>query len=109
MRIGMIAPLVVRVPPAGYGGTERVISVLTEELVRREHDVTLFATGDSITKADLASVRPSGLKDNGITAAALSVEAALHDSINAAACFQRAAEFDIIHNHASPTTPPLRL
>ncbi|HVD02224.1 MAG TPA: glycosyltransferase, partial [Candidatus Dormibacteraeota bacterium] len=47
MRIAQLAPLWVRVPPQRYGGTERVVHVLTEELVRRGHDVTLFATGDS--------------------------------------------------------------
>lgn len=104
MRVGVIAPLVVRVPPPGYGGTEQVVSVLTEELVRRSHQVTLFATADSITNAELRSVRPRGLKEDGVTEAALSVEAALHDSINAATCFERASDFDIIHNHAAPVT-----
>ena len=47
MRIAQLAPLSVPVPPVGYGGTERVVSVLTEELVRRGHDVTLFAAGTS--------------------------------------------------------------
>ena len=56
MRIAMVAPLDMRVPPIGYGGTELVVSLLTEELVRRGHDVTLFASGDSITGAKLFSV-----------------------------------------------------
>ena len=102
MRIGIIAPLVVRVPPPGYGGTEFVVSGLTEELVKRGHKVTLFATGDSVTDAKLHSVRPTGLKADGITGMALGIEAALYDSINAAACFERADQFDIIHSHAAP-------
>ncbi len=56
MRIAMIAPLEIRVPPVAYGGTELVVSLLTEELVRRGHNVTLFASGDSITAARLESV-----------------------------------------------------
>ena len=53
MRIAQIAPLHERVPPKLYGGTERVVSFLTEELVRQGHDVTLFASGDSRTSAKL--------------------------------------------------------
>jgi hypothetical protein len=53
MRIAQIAPLQERVPPRLYGGTERVVSFLTEELVRQGHDVTLFASGDSRTSAKL--------------------------------------------------------
>jgi glycosyltransferase involved in cell wall biosynthesis len=53
MRIAQVAPLFESVPPSGYGGTERIVSYLTEELVRQGHDVTLFATADSITSAEL--------------------------------------------------------
>ena len=53
MKIAQIAPLAERVPPKLYGGTERIVSYLTEELVRQGHDVTLFASGDSITSAKL--------------------------------------------------------
>ena len=53
MRIAQVAPLYERVPPLLYGGTERVVSYLTEELVRQGHDVTLFASGDSRTQARL--------------------------------------------------------
>ena len=49
MRIAMIAPLEIRVPPIAYGGTELVVSLLTEELASRGHDITLFASGDSIS------------------------------------------------------------
>ena len=62
MRIAILAPLVEPVPPPLYGGTERVVSLLTEELVRRGHDVTLFASGDSQTAATLVPVCPRGLR-----------------------------------------------
>jgi hypothetical protein len=55
MKIAQIAPLIESVPPRLYGGTERVVSYLTEELVRLGHDVTLFASGDSVTSARLVS------------------------------------------------------
>ena len=55
MRIGIVAPVWIPVPPEGYGGIEVVVSLLTEELVARGHDVTLFASGDSRTKATLRS------------------------------------------------------
>jgi hypothetical protein len=55
MKIAQVAPLFESVPPQGYGGTERVVSYLTEELVRQGHQVTLFASGDSITQARLVA------------------------------------------------------
>ena len=58
MRIAQIAPTFERVPPRAYGGTELIVHHLTEELVARGHDVTLFASGDSITSAQLRSVTP---------------------------------------------------
>jgi hypothetical protein len=61
VRIAQVAPLVVRVPPVRYGGTERVISALTEELVRRGHTVTLFAAGTSRTSARLVPCSPMPL------------------------------------------------
>jgi hypothetical protein len=62
MRIAQVAPLHERIPPELYGGTERVVSYLTEELVRLGHDVTLFASGDWITDARLESVCPRALR-----------------------------------------------
>ena len=62
MKILQIAPLWERVPPPGYGGTEAVVSVLTDALVRAGHDVTLWASGDSLTLAELRSVYPRGLR-----------------------------------------------
>lgn len=66
MRIAQVAPLAEAVPPKLYGGTERVVSWLTEELVRRGHDVTLFASGDSQTSARLVSLCPQALRLSGI-------------------------------------------
>ena len=63
MRIAQVAPLYERVPPTTYGGTERVVSYLTEELVRLGHEVTLFATGDSCTSATLAPMRARAITD----------------------------------------------
>ena len=62
MRIAQVAPLYEAVPPKLYGGTERVVSLLTEELVRRGHDVTLFASGDSVTSARLVAVTERALR-----------------------------------------------
>ncbi len=62
MRIAQIAPLTEAVPPRLYGGTERVVSYLTEELVGMGHDVTLFASGDSVTSAELQPAWPRALR-----------------------------------------------
>jgi hypothetical protein len=67
MRIAQVAPLVQAVPPNLYGGTERVVSWLVEELVQQGEDVTLFASGDSCTTAKLAAVVPRALRLSGIT------------------------------------------
>ncbi len=62
MRIAQVAPLWERVPPPAYGGIELVVGLLTDELVRRGHEVTLFASGDSISLAKLVSVHPRALR-----------------------------------------------
>ena len=62
MRIAQISPLYETVPPRWYGGTERIVSYLTEELVELGHDVTLFAAGESRTKAELVPVTETGLR-----------------------------------------------
>ena len=62
MRIAQVAPLAESVPPKLYGGTERVVSWLTEELIDLGHDVTLFASGDSVTRAKLVPVVPRALR-----------------------------------------------
>jgi hypothetical protein len=63
----MIAPLEMRIPPPGYGGTELVVSLLTEGLVRRGHDVTLFASGDSVTSGRLVVGCESVGKTTGVS------------------------------------------
>jgi glycosyltransferase involved in cell wall biosynthesis len=94
MRIAQIAPLWERVPPKTYGGTELVVSLLTEELVRRGHDVTLFASGDSITSAKLESIHPKALRlDPSVK------EGSIYDMLHLSTAFDRAGEFDIIHSH----------
>ena len=65
MRIGQISPLFESVPPRCYGGTERVVHYLTEELVRRGHNVVLFASGDSCTSAELFASVPESLRQAG--------------------------------------------
>ncbi len=94
MRIAILAPLVEPVPPSLYGGTERVVSVLTEELVQRGHDVTLFASGDSRTSAQLHASCPRGLRLDpevrDFVAATL---------IHAGEVYRQADQFDVIHNH----------
>ena len=104
MRIAQIAPIAERVPPKTYGGTERVVSALTEELVARGHDVTLFASGDSITSAKLRSVYPRALR-----------EANLPDLygvnpwtlLSLGQAYSLADEFDIIHDHLIPLSLPI--
>ena len=100
MRIAQLAPTYERVPPAAYGGTEHIVHLLTEELVRRGHDVTLYATGDSLTAARLRSVTPQPVRygdwSDGLR------HAEYFQLANVQACFIDAAAgaFDIVHNHA---------
>ena len=94
MRIAQVAPLYESVPPRLYGGTERVVSWLTEELVRRGHDVTLFAAGDSRTAARLIAPYPRGLRLDPSPPDAV----ALH-MIELAQAFERTRDFDILHCH----------
>ncbi len=94
MRIAQIAPLHEAVPPKLYGGTERVVSFLTEELVAMGHDVTLFASGDSITKAKLAAVWPQALRLDPSIRDAMAPQMLLMEEV-----YRRAHEFDILHFH----------
>src|SRR6185312_13040998 len=101
MRIAQVAPLAEAVPPRLYGGTERVVSWLTEELVRQGHQVTLFASGDSKTSATLVPSVPQALRLAGIrdhTASTLVMLDQVH---------RRANEFDIIHFHVDLLQFPL--
>jgi glycosyltransferase involved in cell wall biosynthesis len=96
MRIAQLAPLAEPVPPAGYGGTELIVSLLTEELIKRGHDVTLFASGDSKTNANLISVAKTSLRaDNTIPMRRWSA----YDMRNLLELEARQNEFDIVHNH----------
>src|SRR5688572_445787 len=93
MKIAQIAPLVESVPPTLYGGTERVVSWLTEELVARGHDVTLFASGDSKTQARLVPIVPRSLRLDGIHNS-LPYNFIMLDQVVA-----RQEEFDVLHFH----------
>jgi len=97
LRIAQIAPLWFPIPPEKYGGTERIISYLTEGLVKKGHDVTLFASGDSKTKARLISVTKKHLIWRKI-----SWQDWWWNNLNYAAAFEKAGEFDIIHSHWTP-------
>jgi glycosyltransferase involved in cell wall biosynthesis len=94
LRIAQISPLTEAVPPKLYGGTERVISWLTEELVGLGHEVTLFASGDSVTSAQLEPMWPTALRLDG----SVRDPNALHMSMIEQVC-RRAKEFDLLHFH----------
>jgi glycosyltransferase involved in cell wall biosynthesis len=94
MKIAQVAPLFESVPPQCYGGTERVVSFLTEELVRQGHDVTLFASGDSQTSAKLVAGCPRALRLD-----ATCVDTLAHQLVLLERVFERAASFDVIHFH----------
>ena len=81
MRIAQVAPLVESVPPKHYGGTERIVAYLTEELVRLGHDVTLFASGDSVTRAELVPVCRRSFRQNKRATDYLSREVLLMDHV----------------------------
>ena len=94
MRIAQISTLHERVPPLGYGGTERVVHYLTEELVRRGHDVVLFASGDSLTSAQLFPCVPEALRLSGRVA-----DAHVHTEIQLDHVIRRLDDFDVLHFH----------
>ncbi len=94
MRIAQIAPLTEAVPPPLYGGTERVVSWLTEELVAMGHDVTLFASGDSKTSAKLKSFWPKALRLDGSIRDQNALHMAMLENV-----YRRAHEFDLLHFH----------
>jgi glycosyltransferase involved in cell wall biosynthesis len=102
MKIGQVAPLMESVPPRLYGGTERIVSYLTEELVRMGHEVTLFAAGDSITSAQLAGCVPTALR----------LDANVHDPIPYYMLMldrvrDAAQDFDVLHFHIDQFHFPL--
>jgi glycosyltransferase involved in cell wall biosynthesis len=94
MKIAQVAPLTESVPPCLYGGTERIVSYLTEELVRLGHDVTLFASGDSISSAVLAPCCTRALRLDPTMPDALQHSMLMIDNLR-----ERAEEFDVLHFH----------
>src|SRR5262249_3742240 len=94
MRVAQIAPLTEAIPPKLYGGTERVIHWLTEELVALGHDVTLFASGDSRTSAHLVPVWPKALRLDGAVQDACALHMMMLEQVR-----RRAADFDFLHFH----------
>ena len=93
MRIAVLSPISWRTPPLHYGPWESVVSLLTEELVQMGLDVTLFATGDSRTSGKLVAVCPRPYSEDG------SVDPKVAECLHISEIFERAAEFDIIHNN----------
>ena len=94
MRIAQIAPLTEAIPPKFYGGTERVVSWLTEELVALGHDVTLFASGDSMTAAKLEPMSQRALRLDSSIRDPIALHMVMLERVR-----RRAAEFDLLHFH----------
>ncbi len=93
MRIAMLSPIAWRTPPRHYGPWESVVSVLTEGLVERGHDVTLFATGDSLTSGTLRAVCPQGYEEDQ------TIVPKVWEALHITNLFDDADGFDVIHNH----------
>jgi glycosyltransferase involved in cell wall biosynthesis len=102
MRIAQVAPLYESVPPRLYGGTERVVSWLTEELVSLGHDVTLFASGDSVTNARLVPVCKRALRLDSDC-----IDPLPHHVLMLEQVFRQARDFDLIHFHTDYVHFPL--
>jgi len=94
VKIAQVSPLYESVPPKLYGGTERVVSYLTEELVRQGHDVTLFASGDSQTSARLIAVTPQSMRLSDCF-----IDTIAHFTVMIEQVAQMARQFDVIHFH----------
>jgi glycosyltransferase involved in cell wall biosynthesis len=102
MKIAQVSPLYEAVPPKLYGGTERVVSYLTDELVAQGHDVTLFASGDSITDAKLEAFWPRALRLDNTIRDPIAPHVAMMEIVA-----RRAREFDVIHLHCDHIAYPL--
>src|SRR5215204_1113603 len=102
MRIAQVAPLAESVPPKLYGGTERVVAWLTDELIGMGHHVTLFASGDSRTSANLVPVWPRALRLGRPRSDPAAAQAALFEAVAA-----QAGKFDVIHFHLDWVHLPL--
>jgi len=99
MRIAQMAPIWYSIPPRGYGGIEQVVHLLTEGLVKRGHDVTLFASGDSVTGGELCSVFDFGPCEQ--------MGHIYPDLLHVISAYQHADEFDIIHDHSGMIGPAI--
>jgi glycosyltransferase involved in cell wall biosynthesis len=99
VRIAILSPVWFAVPPSGYGGIEWVVSLLADGLVHAGHDVTLFASGDSRTKATLVSVFD--------VAPSAQIGKSMPELHHALACFADAQEFEVVNDHAGPASIPL--
>jgi glycosyltransferase involved in cell wall biosynthesis len=99
VRVAVLSPVWFPVPPTGYGGIEWIVSLLADGLVDAGHDVTLFASGDSRTKARLVSIFD--------TAPSLRIGESLPEFAHALACYERADEFDIVNDHSGPPAAAL--
>jgi len=93
MRIAMLSPIAWRTPPRHYGPWESVVSLLTEGLIAKGIDVTLFATADSITKGQLHAVCKGGYEENS------QIEPKVWECLHISELFEKANEYDLIHNH----------
>jgi glycosyltransferase involved in cell wall biosynthesis len=102
MRIAQVAPLAETVPPKLYGGSERVVSWLSDDLVELGHEVTLFASGDSVTRASLVSVLPGALRLSKPR-----VDPIVAQTVSLQHVAERASVFDVIHFHTDWTHLPL--
>src|SRR5882672_4779368 len=102
MKIAQIAPLMESVPPRLYGGTERIVSYLADELVQQGHEVTLFASGDSVTNANLVSCTPRALRLEAGVRDVIPYYMLMLDRVRAAA-----DEFDLLHFHIDQFHFPL--
>ena len=94
MHIAQVAPLTEAIPPKLYGGTERVVSWITEELIALGHDVTLFASGDSVTSAQLDAAWPRALRLDGSVRDPNALHMMMLERV-----YQRAGDFDFLHCH----------
>jgi glycosyltransferase involved in cell wall biosynthesis len=105
MKIAQVAPLYEAVPPRAYGGTERVVAALCNQLCKAGHDVTLFASGESVTAAHLAAIVPAPLRDHMSRQALIETAPHLHLQM-LSEVYRRAGEFDLIHAHTDLLTFP---
>jgi hypothetical protein len=99
LRVAILAPISWRTPPRHYGPWEQFASLLTEGLVARGVDVTLFATADSVTGARLVGTAPAGYSEDP------ALDPKVWESLHISAVFERAGEFDVIHNNADFPPP----